>query len=661
MKNIMMIIIFFFPISDSNEEWIGHIVYQVHEQKINKEINLFIWKTIFILVILSLAVTFILVISQWKYPFFDEKGKIRRKRMTVTLLIILGSVQIIFGYFNYKHFSESYMKLAIQNAKTASELVKRDVERVIEKGVTYDQLYNIESYLNEIVSSVAEIEQITIDVKEEDYRYRSHSMTEEKELPSSFLYSLNIAGDQNGSTAEIKVALSEQYYKNRMREIFLDTVTVTVASFIFMVEVTLLGSIVLELRKRKLLPARAEIEEVAIARPLAFSFAMAVFLSNSFIPIYMKEIYQPLLGLSQEIVIGLPITFEMLFGAIGALLSGFVIDKKGWKPTFIFGITCFMIGTILSGFSTKPLEFIGARAVTGTGYGFSLMSIRAFVNTSKFEKVRSAGFAAFFAGLYAGINVGVIAGSMLAERIGYNNVFFVAFAIAFISYMFAALFIKNRKFAGEKEALTSNRKLSFQVVMEFLLNRKVMAGFLLIVLPTTICAMFLDYYFPVFANSIGVSPSNIGRAFLLNGICIVYLAPFLSKLALKYLGIEKSMAVSGMIVSVGLLIFASQGTLSMAFLALILLGIAESFGLVAQNDYFVQLEAAEKLGRGKALAIYDIVRKLGQMAGPMVFGGFAFLGLYGVGIVALITLMGILLFFFFSRFSSYKESRGWNG
>lgn len=326
-----------------------------------------------------------------------------------------------------------------------------------------------------------------------------------------------------------------------------------------------------------------------------------------------------------------------------------------------------MVGSILSGLSTKPLEFIGARAIVGIGYGFSLMSLRAYVNISKYEKVRSTGFAAFYAGLYAGINVGVIVGSMLAERIGFNNVFYIAFAISLASCIFAVLFIKNRiaekdeKLQLEEVAATTSKKPSFQVALQFLLNKSVLALFLFIVVPTTICSMFLDYYFPVFANDIGVSPSNIGRAFLLNGICIVYLAPLLSKIASKYLGIEKSIAISGVIVSVGLIIFASQGTLATAFLAVILLGIAESFGLVAQNNYFVQLEATNKFGSGKALGFYDNVRKLGQMAGPMVFGGLAFLGLYGVGVVAVITLLGVLIFYFVAKTASNKESRVLNG
>lgn len=654
----------FFPIFLDNS-WIGSIVYQIHEQKIDQEINLFIWHMIFVLVLLALAVSFILALIEYKYPFFDKNGKIYRKRMLITLLIILSTVQIIFGFFNYKQFSEAYIELANRNAKTASELVKRDVEAVIKKGVTYDKLYQIESYLDEIVSTIAEIEQIAIIARVDEYQYRSNSSAKDEQMSESFLYSLNIASDQFGRTAEIEVQLSDEYYQSRMREILLDTVTVIVTSFIFMVEVTLFVSLVLDRRKKK--EQRDENEEMAIIRPLAFSFAMAIFLSSSFIPIYMKEIYEPLFGLSQDVVVGLPITIEMLFAGVGTLLAGFFIDKKGWKPSFIVGIIFFMVGSILSGLSTKPLEFIGARAIVGIGYGFSLMSLRAYVNISKYEKVRSTGFAAFFAGLYAGINVGVIVGSMLAERIGFNNVFYIAFAISLASCIFAVLFIKNRiaekdeKLQLEEVAATTSKKPSFQVALQFLLNKSVLALFLFIVVPTTICSMFLDYYFPVFANDIGVSPSNIGRAFLLNGICIVYLAPLLSKIASKYLGIEKSIAISGVIVSVGLIIFASQGTLATAFLAVILLGIAESFGLVAQNNYFVQLEATNKFGSGKALGFYDNVRKLGQMAGPMVFGGLSFLGLYGVGVVAVITLLGVLIFYFVAKTASNKESRVLNG
>jgi len=74
---------------------------------------------------------------------------------------------------------------------------------------------------------------------------------------------------------------------------------------------------------------------------------------------------------------------------------------------------------------------------------------------------------------------------------------------------------------------------------------------------------------------------------------------------------------------------------------------------VAQNNYFIGLEAAGKIGAGKALGFYSNVKKIGQMLGPIVFGSLAFLGPGEFGLVGCLFFLCLLLFWF----TRQKESR----
>lgn len=84
-------------------------------------------------------------------------------------------------------------------------------------------------------------------------------------------------------------------------------------------------------------------------RPLAFLFFIATDMSISFIPMQMKSLYEPLFGLSQQALIALPISMEMLCANLTSISTGFIIDKKGWRLPFFIGLAFLFMGVLLSG------------------------------------------------------------------------------------------------------------------------------------------------------------------------------------------------------------------------------------------------------------------------------------------------------------------------
>jgi predicted MFS family arabinose efflux permease len=349
---------------------------------------------------------------------------------------------------------------------------------------------------------------------------------------------------------------------------------------------------------------------------------------------------------------------EMLCAGAFTVIAGYIIDKRGWRTTFFTGLVLYGAGTILSGLAPHVLVFVLARGIAGAGFGFTTMAIRGYVNTSANEKVRSEGVSAFITGLFAGLNCGVIVGAMLADRVGFTTVFYISFGLLAVGGLFALAFMRG---ASIKQSVQTAASAAKGGILSFFGNREVLVFFLCILVPTAISGMFLDYFFPVFAESIGISSSNIGRAFLVNGLVVVYFGPLLSKWCSKYLNVKQSLVLAAVTVISSLLFFATQGTVAAAFVVVILLGVADSFGLVAQNNYFVQLEATGRIGRGKAFGYYGNVKKLGQMLGPVVFGGVAGLGYIGVGLVGAVFLASLTLFMISARSKRRNDINRQNG
>ncbi|MEX1030885.1 MAG: MFS transporter [Paenibacillaceae bacterium] len=645
----------FLPLHDRDQSWIGSLDLVFSEQSVNDKTSIYFGELILYLTILSICSLLCLVVYIFFVPVLDSTGQVRKKAMFAGLIIILSLVQIIFGLLNFQLFEKAYQDVAKENISQTAQMIQNDIESVVNKGVPYDKLFGIEDYLKNISHSVPFIDSITVSSSDTSTVYTTVNDHTTYKLKSADEWNIirPMPKDRNSHIGTIHIKLSESYIAGKIKQIILDMATVWVTSFIFMVEITLFVLFILR-RQLTNIPSEADDHDddqsstgIDSVRPLSFLLFTAIFMSTSFIPIVMKDLYEPFWGLSMNMIIGLPISVEMLCAGMATLLAGYLMEQIGWKPVFLFGLVLFSLGCLLSGLANDAVLFIGARGLTGLGYGFSLMSLRGYVNTATNEKQRTSGLSGLFSGLYAGVNCGVIVGAMLADRIGFTQVFFTALTIVIGVGIISIFFSKNVIQISMRRSVHRLTRLK-PSILRFLGNYKVLTFLGLIIIPTVICSMFLDYYFPVYANERGISTSDVGRAFLMHGLLIVYLGPWLSGWTSKVLGVGKSLMLYSIIITTAMIIFASQGTLVAAFTAIVLLGLADSFGLVAQNNYYVELQATKTIGTGKALGYYDNARKLAQMMGPLVFGSVIlfepeFIGIGFVGIVVLLALFVFII------------------
>lgn len=649
----------FLPIYDRDHQWIGSLSLVFDENVVTSNTDPYMWKLIGYLVMLAIMSLGCLLIFVTKVSIINEHGEVQKKRILTSLIVILGLVQTLFGFLNYQMFNSAYKEIANDNTAFTARVIEQDITAIIDKGVSYENLYGVDQYLQNTIQALPVVDRINlIDSSGHILYTTAEEGTKPVQVDPNYMYRTQLKEDQTNKTAHLEMIISENYISGKMKNIILDTGTIVLTSFLFMVELTLF--ILLYLKKKlkrndQIVEEEEPEQEVAIVRPLSFLLFFGIFLSVSFIPNVMTELYEPILGMSKNMILGLPLSAEMLFGAVATIFAGSLIDKKGWKIAFYVGLLILGIGTLLSGLANGAITFILARGVVGAGYGFSLMSLRAFVNTTKNEKAQSSGLTSMFSGMYAGLNCGVIVGAMLAEYIGFSNVFFVAFSMIILTSVFALFYLKQKQ-PTVIETVQESEPSKINI-FQFFTRKQVFGLFLLIIIPAAISGMFLDYYFPLFAEGEGLSSSNVGRAFLLNGLCIVYLGPFLSNYMIKYFGDFKTVLLGGLLIAVGMLYFSWQGTIVAAFVTIILLGLSDSFGLVAQNNYFVKLTASRELGIGKALGYFDNTRKVGQMFGPMIFGYVLTLGFTGISLLGIIFLVALVLFLIMGKDTANKDQR----
>jgi predicted MFS family arabinose efflux permease len=339
----------------------------------------------------------------------------------------------------------------------------------------------------------------------------------------------------------------------------------------------------------------------------------------------MQKLYIPILGLSKDTIIGLPISVEFMFVGIAILISGIWLDRRGWHEPFIGGLLLASFGFAYSSVAPDALHFIVSRATVGLGYGLALMASQGFVITHSDNKTKAQGLAHLFAGIYAGSICGGACGAMLAETVGYNATFLFGSVILLLVIGYTFVFMRKAMdkpvaYQAPGRLLTARPVKSVSNVWQFLTNRIVLSLIFFSSLPAAIAAVgFLNYFLPVYLNRIGVAQSTIGQVLMIYGISLIYIGPLISKYVDSTGDKKRYVFVGCVLGSVAFLTFHILNGLVSAMIAILLLGISSSFVLASQSVYALRLKVTQKLGEGKAIGIFRSTSRVGQMIGPLMF------------------------------------------
>ena len=632
----------FLPLKGKDGGLIGSMVIVFGEGMIDDGVAGFARDSARNALVIAVASTLALALLLLAVPLLDASGRLRKTRLLIVFACVLGSGQLLYGYQNSSEFKRIQLGIATENAARTASVIGHDIKRVVQLGVPYSKLDGLDDWLNRTMMSVPEIGYIQLT----DSTGKTLCATKgiKSEIDSSLIRSIPLSSDRDGVCCDLTVALSEWYLDGRARDVLLDMLTVGLTSFFFMIEIVIAFLVLAGIRASSGAGEGAELGGVAIIRPLAFMFFIATDMSISFIPVHMKSLYEPLLGLGEATVLSLPISVEMLCASLTSISTGFLIDRKGWRLPFYLGAVVIGSGMLLSGLAWSALSFIAARGIVGAGYGFAWMAMRGYVAANRSSAARAMGFSQLNAGIYAGNICACALGAMLAERIGYSGVFFAALAVVCLVAIFAVFCVSDSALAPMAESTT---KATPRRLMDFFGDTGIWSLFLLVTIPSALCLTgFLNYFFPLFSHGLGLSPSNIGRAFMVYGICIVYLGPMFGKLLAFNNSFRRAIPFACCIGAAAMLLFSVKGGILMAMVTVLLFGISDSIGFVAQNVYLLNLRATGEFGQGKALGFFSMTKKIGQMLGPIVLAWGVGCGAtqQGVGMVAVMYLVCIAAF-----------------
>ena len=378
-----------------------------------------------------------------------------------------------------------------------------------------------------------------------------------------------------------------------------------------------------------------------------FIFIFAEELSRSFFPLYVTELYRPVPGLSQDMVIGLPISLFMLFVAIGTPFAGVWTDRFGSRRIFLTGAILAIAGFIGTGLSPDLYHLLLWRSLTAVAYALITMSCQGYIVAMTTKDNRAQGMAVFIGAIMVAAICGTSIGGVLADRLGFQATFFMSAVLALV----AAVFVYNTFQRRSEAAGAEPPKLRIVHFFQLLGNARFAVLMLFGAIPAKIILTgFLFYLTPLYLNQLGNSQSEIGRGMMVYFIVMVFGTPIFARLADKFGMRFLPVLVGGVLAGGGaMVLFMWYDTLAViAGVGALGAGHALSTAPLISMVPSICAREVNLMGQTTVLGVFRILERVGSVAGPFLtavlvakFGNAEAIAYLGALVFASTLIMGV--------------------
>ena len=392
-----------------------------------------------------------------------------------------------------------------------------------------------------------------------------------------------------------------------------------------------------------------------------FLFMFAEELPRSFLPLFVARLSPTDSTISNELLIGLPITLFMLAAAVMTPFGGRIADRFGARRVFLMGIVPATIGYFGTFLAQDYYDLIAWRVLSGVGYGLIFIAAQAWVAEHTEQGSRAQGMSVFVGGVFAATICGPSIGGILAGRIGFEATFLASAALAVVSglivyYMLEGVGARRDKAlqgmfdGGQWRMLVSNGRLFAVTVLAAVPGKLILSG-------------FLFYLVPLYLSELGARPAVIGWMIMVYGVSTIICLPFASRLADRSGRHALVVAAGGALAGAGCLatLFepAVGGASNAVMIAILALGVGHALSLTSQLAIVQEVAVHHHGGLGQASTIstYRLVERAGMILGPIVAATFAAAfgyqgAIVGIGTIVLVSIVLYALMMSLSGHSS---------
>lgn len=396
-------------------------------------------------------------------------------------------------------------------------------------------------------------------------------------------------------------------------------------------------------------PKRLFIGSFVDVRVPLFLFSFADELQKSWLPLYAKSLVGPNSMLSQEVVVGLPISVYMGTIAVATPFAARWADRYGARLMFLIGLFPAVVGYVLCAIAPDALLLVIGRGVTAFGYAIITIACQGYIAAIATSENRGRAMAMFVGVLMSATMCGTAIGGVLADRVGYRAVFWISVALALVAgFLARSMLISD--LASDKSAPQMSLLRGVRALMQ---NTRYVAMVLLAAIPSKILLTgFLFYMVPLYLAKLGSNEAEIGRVMLLYSLTIILFGSASGRIV-DWLGRTGFMlAFGGVISALGLIVLHDWQNIWSVVLMVLVMGLGHSVTKSPQIAYALEIAEAEsvRIGRTTVLGVLRTTERIGSVLGPMLaaflvlqFGFQQAILVFGFGIVATSALFYLII------------------
>ena len=379
-------------------------------------------------------------------------------------------------------------------------------------------------------------------------------------------------------------------------------------------------------------------------------------LTCAILPIYALKMANEMnfFGISPELLSAIPISAEVFSGAVFSAIGGKVIRKIGNKKAILLSSLFFTAGFV---FRVVPNLFtltLGSLFI-GSGWGIQLLMVNVLIAKLP-EEEKNQGYTHFNIASVAGANSAIVLGGFLVQWLDYWMLFMLNALTSVALYYVSRKYLIDVPIDDHKAV--AGKKRNAKAVFGFVFKPKVMIFFLFMLSPILIAGYFLYYLFPIIGSEWGITDTYIGYLLVVYGLCSVVFGKktteFFSKGRKKNVGLF----CAACIYVLAFFIVARGQSRTSLYVALLMLGVADSFGMPLLSDYFTDLKEVSDFGYDKAFGVYSVFDNVAQSLGSFVFSSVLVVGVEKGLNILIVALSAMAVVFFVSSLIGAKKSGG---
>ena len=391
-------------------------------------------------------------------------------------------------------------------------------------------------------------------------------------------------------------------------------------------------------------------ERLIEIRGFVFLFFFSAMFPASFLPLYIGELYQPNLPLSKELVLSLPFALYYVFTALAIIVGGPWSEKIGRRKPMIVGALLNLVGYVATAYATDLIMLTLCYSTAAIGFGLVMVSCQGYAVDNSTPDKKASAIAMFWAGFFSGTLCGNGIGGILAERVGYSNVFFIAAFFSLVVAVLMARLISEKKISDDVQEPES----FFPNLLILLRNARFLSiAFGLSIPAKIIMTGFIFYLTPKFLALQDVSQSNIGRVIMIYSLMFVFAGPVVSRF-FERLVTNFKFTFLFTLLSGGALIWAAWMNniiglvIGIAFYAFFRSSCtASSTALILE----VCKKEVDAIGAASVIAVASTFERIGNILGPILSGlMIAYFGyqeaIAGYGLITIAGGIFLMLSFF---------------